>query len=77
MRARVWAEGALALGTAVLAAATAISAEWIEWLTGVDPDGGSGALEKGLVVAIAAGAVALGAMARRDFRRPRPNADLV
>jgi hypothetical protein len=77
MRARVWTEGALAIATAVLAAATAISAEWIEWVTGLDPDGGSGALERGLVVALAAGAVALGVTAGRDFRRWRVNADAV
>ena len=66
---RIIAELTLAIVAAVLAVVTAINAEWIEWLTGLDPDGGSGALEWGIVVVLALGAVVAGVLARRDLRR--------
>ena len=68
---RVLAESTLAMVAAVLAVVTVINAGWIEWLTGLDPDGGSGALEWGIVVVLLLGAVVLGAVARRDLRRWR------
>ena len=69
MRTKVWLEGALAVGTGLLAVVTLINAEWIEWLTGKDPDGGSGTLEWGLVLVLALASVAAGVVARRDYRR--------
>lgn len=69
MRTRVWVEGALAVATGVLAVVTLINAEWVEWLTGQDPDGGSGALESGLVLVLAVASAAAGMIARRDHRR--------
>jgi hypothetical protein len=69
MRKRIWVEGALALATGVLAVVTIVNAEWIEWLTGKDPDGGSGALEWGLVLVLAAASAIAGLAARRDYRR--------
>jgi len=68
---RILAESTLAMVAAALAVVTAINAEWIEWLTGLDPDGGSGALEWGIVVVVSLGAVVAGALARRDLRRWR------
>jgi hypothetical protein len=68
---RIVAESTLALVAAVLAVVTAINPEWIEWLTGSDPDSGSGVLEWGLVAVFALGAVVAGAVARRDLRRWR------
>ncbi len=68
---RIFAESTLAIAAAVLAVVTAVNAEWIEWLTGLDPDGGSGALEWTLVGVFAVGAVLAGGLARRDLRRWR------
>ena len=68
---RILAESTLAMVAAALAVVTAINAEWIEWLTGLDPDGGSGTLEWGIVVVVSLVAVVAGALARRDLRRWR------
>ena len=53
MRLQFW--GALAGGglSAALAVVTLISREWIEFLFGVDPDGGNGGLEWAVVIAAA------------------------
>jgi hypothetical protein len=60
-------------GVAIVAAAllvlTLITREWIEILTGWDPDGGSGALEWGIVVVLAVIAVGLSVRARSDWRK--------
>jgi len=68
---RIFVESTLAVVAAIMAVVTAINAEWIEWLTGLDPDGGSGALEWTLVVALAVVAVVAGVLARRDLHRWR------
>jgi hypothetical protein len=68
---RILAESTLAVVAAVLAVVTAINPEWIEWLTGSDPDSGSGALEWGIVAVFAVGAVVAGSLAGRDLRRWR------
>jgi hypothetical protein len=71
-RRRYWLELALAAVTAFLAVLTLITAEWIEAIFGVDPDGGSGALEKGIVVGLAVVALAFAWLARRESRRLAP-----
>ena len=67
--ARFWFEattGAVGLALFIL---TLFSREWIEELTGWDPDGGNGSLE----ILIAVGLLAISAVsffaARRDYRR--------
>jgi hypothetical protein len=64
-------EAALAVVSLLLAIVTAISAEWIEKLTGFEPDGGSGALEWGIALGFGAAALLLALLARRDHRRLR------
>ena len=54
-----WAEVILAAACAVLAVATAIHPDWIESLTGLDPDAGSGSAEWAVTLVLALVAVAL------------------
>jgi hypothetical protein len=67
-----WAEVLLAAAAAVLAVATAIRPDWIEELTGLDPDAGSGSAEWAvtLALALAALALAVGARFTRSALRP-------
>lgn len=71
MRLRFW--GALAGGglSAVLAIVTLISREWIEFIFGVDPDGGNGGLEWAIVVATAVIAVACFSWAGVEWKHAR------
>ncbi|MEO6652554.1 MAG: hypothetical protein ABIP17_07850 [Ilumatobacteraceae bacterium] len=46
---------------------TLVTREWIEILTGLDPDGGSGALEFGLAFALLAIAAVSAVFARRTY----------
>jgi len=72
MRARFWAEAALSALAAVLAVVTSIVPDWIELLTGADPDHGSGGAEWSIVLVLALAAIALAALAGREWRRHRP-----
>jgi hypothetical protein len=71
MRLQFW--GALVGGglSAALAVVTLISREWIEFLFGVDPDGGNGGLEWAIVMATAVIAVACYWWARVEWKRVR------
>ena len=51
-----------------LAVVTMLSPTWIESITGLEPDAGSGAAEWAIVVAFAVAAVGAAALARRDSR---------
>ena len=72
LRTRFWLEIALASLCLFLAMLTLISREWIEALTGLDPDHHNGSLEWALVAVLLVAAVAVGAAARVEWRRPRP-----
>jgi hypothetical protein len=67
---RFWLEAALASLAGTLAASTLLWRDWLEALTGFDPDRGNGSVEwaivAGLLLACAGAAVA----ARREWRRP-------
>jgi hypothetical protein len=71
LRVRLTIEAACGLVSLALCLLTLLNREWIEALTGFEPDAGSGALEWGIVIAFAAAAIACGALALRDRRRLR------
>ena len=71
---RFWAEVTLASASACLALATALRRDWIEAVTGVDPDRHSGMLEWLLVVTLLVLSLAVGAAARAEWRRARAQA---
>jgi hypothetical protein len=65
-RARI--ELALAIVSAFLFVLTLVTREWIELVFGVEPDGGSGALEWAIAFAFLFAAVTFSLLARRDHR---------
>jgi hypothetical protein len=71
MRARFWAEAGLSAIAALLAVVTTVVPDWIELLTGADPDYGSGSAEWSIVVLLALASAALAAMAGLKSRRHR------
>lgn len=71
LKVRLTIEVVLGLASLGLAFLTGVNREWIEELTGLEPDAGSGALEWGIVFALALAAIVLGALAVRDGRRLR------
>ena len=68
---RVRLEFALAVLCLALSILTAISGEWIEEITGLEPDAGSGALEWAIVAALAVAAIVAALLGRRDLHRLR------
>jgi undecaprenyl pyrophosphate phosphatase UppP len=67
-RLRVRLETAIAAVAGVLGILTIFWHDWIEALTGWDPDHHNGSFEWIIIVALLAVAVVVGAMARRDWR---------
>ena len=74
VRVRFWIEAVLAALAIVLFVLTLISRNWIELVFGVDPDGGSGALEWLIVGGLFVLAVAFSALARAEWRRAHASA---
>lgn len=69
VRLRFWLETGLASLTGALAILTLFWRDWIEALTGFDPDHHSGSAEWGIVVGLAVVSVVLFLAARAEWRR--------
>lgn len=69
LRTRFWFESALALVSLAALVLTLISKSWIETVTGLDPDGGSGAAEWAVVVALTAVTISTVVLARVELKR--------
>jgi hypothetical protein len=67
--ARFWVEAGSAAVGAALMLLTMLSREWIEWLTGTDPDAGSGALAWAIVADCLGVSVVAGSLSRHEWRR--------
>jgi hypothetical protein len=68
LRLRIGLEAALALCGLARAVLTAMTPEWIEALTGVEPDAGSGALEWAIVVGCVLSSIVLTVRAGHNTR---------
>ncbi len=70
LRRRFYVETGLAICTLLLLALTVVSSEWIEAVSGADPDGGNGSAEWVVVGALAVTTLVLAVAARAEYRRP-------
>ena len=68
LKVRVRLEMAVALAAGILGLVTVFWSDWIEMLTGLDPDQRGGSVEWLLVAVLLLVAVAMGLLARRDWR---------
>jgi hypothetical protein len=64
-----WAETGLAAISGILALITLVFPDWIEFVSGWDPDQHDGSVEKLIVVGLFAVAVAMAAAAAIEWRR--------
>jgi hypothetical protein len=70
VRARLWLETALASLCGFLAVLTVSDRQWVEALTGFDPDRHDGSLEWALVAGLFFLSGSLAVFARAEWRRP-------
>lgn len=71
IRKRFWLECTLAGLSLSLAVLTLVRHDWIELLVGLEPDGGDGSFEWGLVAILLVAAGVFSAFARIEWRRWR------
>jgi hypothetical protein len=71
VRIRFWFETGLALLSGSIAILTLFWHDWIEALTGFDPDYHNGSLEWAIVAGLAVISIVVALAARADWRRPR------
>jgi hypothetical protein len=64
-----WSESAIASAGTLLAALTLVWPDWIESVTGLDPDRHSGTLEWLIAVGCCLAAAVASVLARREWRR--------
>ena len=76
VRGRFWLEASLASLCGFLAILTVFWRDWVEALTGFDPDQHNGSFEWAIVAVLAAAAITVGLVARTEWRRPRAAASL-
>lgn len=69
-----WIQVSLASLTGILLAVTLISREWIELVFGVDPDGGSGAVEWAIVATLFLATISFALFARFEWVRVQSSA---
>lgn len=69
IRCLFWVQASLATITGLLALATAIVPDWIEFVSGWDPDRGDGSVEVGIVIGLGLITVVLGVAAMKTWRR--------
>jgi hypothetical protein len=67
----MWIQAGLAAATGILTVVTIVSREWIEFVFGVDPDHGSGAMEWAVVAILAVATIGFTLAARAQWRRMR------
>jgi len=72
VRTRFWIEAGLASLCGLLAVLTLFWQDWIEGLTGFDPDEHSGSFEWTIVAGLVLACVVVSLAARAEWRRPRP-----
>jgi hypothetical protein len=69
VRIRFWLEAVIGGATATLGIVTLVWHDWIEAVFGTDPDQHNGSVEWLVVAALLAAALALGGLARADWKR--------
>ena len=69
LRSIFWVESVLASVSAFLAILTFVWPDWIEGVSGFDPDQHNGSVEWGVVIALVMATVIFAALARREWYR--------